>query len=111
MTWRPICFVVSTDTVMNNFLVKIMNRTSHFQGRRLNIKWGRAQAQVPVKREGEDEESALEPVPGLPGSEYIYHRAFNAGLICEKKGARDFSGPSNPFVPPPGKWVCVRLSL
>ncbi len=39
-------------------------------GRRLNIKWGRAQAQqAAIKKEGEEDESMLEPVPGLPGGE------------------------------------------
>lgn len=38
------------------------------QGRRLTIKWGRAQGQqIAIRREGEEDESALEPVPGLPG--------------------------------------------
>ena len=38
------------------------------QGRRLNIKWGRAQAQQSMpKKDGEDIGKKLEPVPGLPG--------------------------------------------
>lgn len=37
-------------------------------GRRLNIKWGRPQAQQGMlKKDGEDDEAMLEPVPGLPG--------------------------------------------
>ena len=42
-------------------------------GRRLNIKWGRSQGQIAVvKRDGEDEEAKLEPVPGLPGGELSF---------------------------------------
>lgn len=39
-------------------------------GRRLSIKWGRSQAQqgVPSKKEDEEDEPDLEPVPGLPGA-------------------------------------------
>ena len=36
-------------------------------GRRLNIKWGKSQAQTAIKRDGEEPEKFLEPVPGLPG--------------------------------------------
>ena len=40
------------------------------QGRRLNIKWGRAQAQqATIKKDGSETDSKLEPVPGLPGGE------------------------------------------
>ncbi|XP_063443944.1 pre-mRNA-splicing factor RBM22-like [Mytilus trossulus] len=39
-------------------------------GRRLTIKWGKSQAQqgAPVKKDGEEDEAELEPVPGLPGA-------------------------------------------
>ncbi|KAL5017840.1 hypothetical protein ScPMuIL_003562 [Solemya velum] len=38
-------------------------------GRRLNIKWGRSQAQQGIpKKDGEGEDLLLEPVPGLPGA-------------------------------------------
>ena len=41
-------------------------------GRRLNIKWGRSQAQQSMlKRDGEDDDSNLEPVPGLPGGMFF----------------------------------------
>ncbi|XP_033751822.1 pre-mRNA-splicing factor RBM22-like [Pecten maximus] len=52
-------------------------------GRRLNIKWGKSQAQLGVtKKDGEDSEKALEPVPGLPGAlppppEEIANNFFN----------------------------------
>ncbi|KAK3089452.1 hypothetical protein FSP39_003727 [Pinctada imbricata] len=52
-------------------------------GRRLNIKWGRSQGQqMAVKRDGEEDEAKLEPVPGLPGAlpappEEIANNFFN----------------------------------
>ena len=37
-------------------------------GRRLTIKWGRSQGQqLALKKEGEEDDKDLEPVPGLPG--------------------------------------------
>jgi pre-mRNA-splicing factor RBM22/SLT11 len=43
-------------------------------GRRLTIKWGRSQAQqgVPAKKEDEEDEPELEPVPGLPGGMSLF---------------------------------------
>ena len=41
------------------------------KGRRLNIKWGRAQGQQPMIRQEEEEAHHLPPVPGLPGGKYF----------------------------------------
>lgn len=47
-------------------------------GRRLNIKWGRSQAQQGIpKKDGEGEDLLLEPVPGLPGGE-----GFSKSVFC-----------------------------
>ena len=41
-------------------------------GRRLNIKWGKSQGQqLAEKEENKEDNSHLEPVPGLPGGEMI----------------------------------------
>lgn len=52
-------------------------------GRRLNIKWGRSQAQaITAPKKGEEDEGLLEPVPGLPGAlpmppEEVQNNFFN----------------------------------
>ena len=44
------------------------------KGRRLNIKWGKSQAQQGIKRPDEEEqEGMLEPVPGLPGGRTVFN--------------------------------------
>lgn len=41
-------------------------------GRRLTIKWGRSQGQqLALKKEGEEDDKDLEPVPGLPGGKAL----------------------------------------
>ena len=41
-------------------------------GRRLNIKWGRSQAQqITAQKEAEEMDNKLEPVPGLPGGVFL----------------------------------------
>ncbi|GAB1608666.1 pre-mRNA-splicing factor RBM22-like [Argonauta hians] len=63
-------------------------------GRRLNIKWGRSQAQQTLmKKEDLENENLLEPVPGLPGAlplppEELTNNYFNLGQ-------------PPPLVPPP----------
>ncbi|KAK2164240.1 hypothetical protein LSH36_67g03016 [Paralvinella palmiformis] len=72
------------------------------KGRRLNIKWGKSQAQQGIKRPDEEEqEGMLEPVPGLPGAlppppEEIGSNYFNLPH-------QEMSGPpSGPSGMPPG---------
>ena len=42
------------------------------KGRRLNVKWGRAQAQQPEPKVDEQDQAKLAPVPGLPTSMYLF---------------------------------------
>ena len=44
------------------------------KGRRLNIKWGRAQAQQNELKGDEPDRPKLPPVPGLPACTYFEHR-------------------------------------
>ena len=62
-------------------------------GRRLTIKWGRSQGQqLALKKEGEEDDKDLEPVPGLPGGKLqerpeerqnkVYNPSFNYNIVC-----------------------------
>ncbi|XP_022319025.2 pre-mRNA-splicing factor RBM22-like [Crassostrea virginica] len=68
-------------------------------GRRLTIKWGRSQGQqLALKKEGEEDDKDLEPVPGLPGAlpappEEIANNFFNLSNPPPPMGM--------PFRPPP----------
>lgn len=57
-------------------------------GRRLTIKWGRSQGQqLALKKEGEEDDKDLEPVPGLPGGklqerpEKRQNKVYNLSII------------------------------
>lgn len=57
-------------------------------GRRLTIKWGRSQGQqLALKKEGEEDDKDLEPVPGLPGGklqerpEKRQNKVYNPSII------------------------------
>ena len=50
-------------------------------GRRLNIKWGKSQAQQETPKLG-GEGGSLEPVPGLPGGKSVSMIIFDEDLIC-----------------------------
>ena len=52
-------------------------------GRRLNIKWGKSQAQAaPTEKEDEEDEPELEPVPGLPGGRQEGNQHSSEDFVC-----------------------------
>ena len=48
------------------------------QGRRLNVKWGKAQGATSTTTTTTEDntEAPLQPVPGLPGGTYIFFRIY-----------------------------------
>lgn len=57
------------------------------KGRRLNVKWGKSQAQQLTPATASEAESAgknLDPVPGLPGGIYDQRFVLNVVATCLK---------------------------
>ena len=69
-------------------------------GRRLNIKWGRSQAQQSTGRKDGEMDRKLEPVPGLPGGKDLIQFHSLKIILQYMYGIHMFC------VPVPGRQIC-----